>query len=173
MFDNFIPDIFEKIVYDINFIKYYNEGFRGIIFDIDNTLVLHNEPCTENCKNFIKELKNIGFKIIILSNNNHERTKNFAEALDIPFINDAKKPKIDNYIKATNFLKEKKENCLFVGDQLFTDIYGAKRAKIKCILVKPLGKEIYLHIKIKRIIEKIVLTIYNLKKQYGQIRTKK
>ena len=173
MFDNFIPDIFEKTVYDINFIKYYNEGFRGIIFDIDNTLVLHNEPCTENCKNLIKDLKKIGFKIIILSNNNYERTKNFVKALDIPFINDAKKPRIDNYIKAINVLKENKKNCLFVGDQLFTDIYGAKKAKIKCILVKPLGKEIYLHIKIKRVIEKIILTIYNLKKQYGQTKIKK
>ena len=70
MFDKFIPDIFEKTVYDIDFKKYYADGFRGIIFDIDNTLVLHDAECNNQCKTLIDSLKQIGFNLMVLSNNN-------------------------------------------------------------------------------------------------------
>lgn len=168
MFDKFIPDIIESKVYEIDFNKYYNEGFRGIIFDIDNTLVLHDAECNDQCKDLIDSLKRIGFNIIALSNNHLVRTKSFCDVLEIPYIYDANKPLVKNYLKAVDILNVNKEKCLFVGDQLLTDIRGAKEAKITSILVKPIGEEKYVHIKIKRIIEKIILFIYNKGKTNGK-----
>lgn len=157
MFDKFIPDIFEKTVYEIDFEKYHDKGFRAIIFDIDNTLVLHDAECNEKCKTLIEKLKEIGFKMMVLSNNHYLRTKKFCDELDIDYIHDANKPFVKNYLKAIYKLNVAKEKCLFVGDQLLTDIRGAKEAGITSILVKPIGKEKYFHIKVKRIIEKIIL----------------
>ena len=168
MFDKFIPDIFEKTVYDIDFKKYYTDGFRGIIFDIDNTLVLHDAECNNQCKTLIDSLKQIGFNLMVLSNNNLDRTKTFCDTLDIPYIHNANKPFIKNYLKAIEMLNINKEQCLFIGDQLLTDIRGAKEAKITCILVKPLGKEKYFHIKLKRVLEKIIFFIYNKGKIDGK-----
>lgn len=157
MFDKFIPDIFEKTVYEIDFEKYLKKGYRAIIFDIDNTLVLHDAECNTQCKNFIVKLKRIGFKMMVLSNNHLLRTKTFCDELQIDYINDANKPFIKNYLKAIDKLNIAKEKCLFVGDQLLTDIRGAKEAGITSILVKPIGKEKYIHIKVKRVIEKTIL----------------
>ena len=166
MFAKYIPDIFENKVYEIDFKKYYNEGFRALIFDIDNTLVLHDAECNEQCKKLIDNLKKIGFKIIVLSNNNLKRTKTFCDELKIDYIHDANKPFTKNYYEAINILNVDKKECLFIGDQLLTDIRGAKAARITCILVKPIGKEKYFHIKVKRIIEKIILFIYYKGKFY-------
>ena len=159
MFDKYIPDIFEKTVYEIDFEKYYKKGYRAIIFDIDNTLVLHDAECNKKCIDLIVKLKDIGFKMMVLSNNHLLRTKTFCDELHIDFINDANKPFVKNYLKAIDQLGIAKEKCLFVGDQLLTDIRGAKEAGITSILVRPIGKEKYFHIKVKRIIEKIILFI--------------
>ena len=159
MFDKYIPDIFEKTVYEIDFEKYYKKGYRAIIFDIDNTLVLHDAECNKKCIDLIVKLKNIGFKMMVLSNNHLLRTKTFCDELHIDFINDANKPFVKNYLKAIDQIGIAKEKCLFVGDQLFTDIRGAKEAGITSILVRPIGKEKYFHIKVKRFIEKIILFI--------------
>lgn len=164
MIERFIPIIFENTVYEIDFDEYYNKGYRAILFDIDNTLVLHDEECNEKCKKLIDKIKRIGFKIIVLSNNHLVRTMLFCNKLNIPYISDAKKPLVKNYLKAVKILKIEKNKCLFIGDQLFTDINGANAAGITSVLVKPIGKEKYLGIKLKRVLEKIIFMIYNKRK---------
>lgn len=164
MFEKFIPSFFEKTVYEIDFKKYYDIGFRGILFDIDNTLVLHDEPVTNECKTLISNLKDIGFKIIAISNNKLDRVKSFCDTLDISYIYDAKKPRPDYFLKAIERLNLNKNQCVFIGDQLFTDISGANTVNMKSILVKALGNEKYFHIKVKRVLEKIILFIYNIGK---------
>lgn len=155
-FNNFKPTYFENTVYDIDFDKYYNLGFRAIIFDIDNTLVLHDVDIDDNCKKLFDKLNKIGFHIAILSNNNLNRVKKFLRDYDYKYIYDANKPNKKSYLEIIKLLNIDKDKTLYIGDQLFTDIFGANNAKLKSILVKPLGKEIYLHIKLKRLFEKLI-----------------
>ena len=76
------------------------------------------------------------------------------------FIENAHKPSVKNYVRAMELLGTDKSNTIFIGDQLFTDIYGAKRAGIRNILVKPIDSKEEIQIVLKRYLEKIVLYFY-------------
>ena len=139
MFKLFYPHEYVESVFTINYEELYNSGYRGIIFDIDNTLVPHGEDSTPKIDKLFKYINNIGFKTLILSNNNEERVTRFLINIDSMYICDAEKPKKENYLKAVQKLDMQKEKTVFVGDQVFTDILGANRAKIDNILVKYIG----------------------------------
>lgn len=84
----------------------------------------------------------------------------FAQAVQGIYIENAHKPSVKNYVKAMGLLGTDRENTLFIGDQLFTDVYGAKRAGIRNILVKPIHPKEEIQIVLKRYLEKIVLYFY-------------
>jgi len=149
-----------KSAYDVPFEQLYDRGVRGVIFDIDNTLVLHDEPADKRCLDFIGELKNMGFIIYIVSNNGEKRVKDFCDSLAVSYICNAHKPKKDSFIKAVYKMNVGLDRCVAIGDQIFTDIWGANNAEVYSILVKPLGREKYFHIVLKRILEFPVLLLY-------------
>ena len=161
MFRTFYPDNEVDSTYKINFEALYQRGFRGIIFDIDNTLVPHGAPADESALALFKRLKDIGFKTMLLSNNKEPRVKMFADAVDSPYIYKAGKPGRGGYEKAMAQMQTVKENTLFVGDQLFTDIWGAKKVGIVTYLVKPIHPKEEIQIVLKRYLEKIVLFFYH------------
>ena len=115
MFDKFFPDRYVASTYVIDFEGLYKEGVRGLIFDIDNTLVPHGAPADERARALFKRLKSIGTD---------------------------------------------RDSTVFIGDQLFTDVWGAKRAGIPNILVKPIHPKEEIQIVLKRYLEKIVLHFY-------------
>ena len=51
-------------------------------------------------------------------------------------------------------------NTLFVGDQLFTDVWGARNTGIYSLLVRPIDKKEEIQIVLKRYLEKVVLFFY-------------
>ncbi len=160
MFQKFYPGDYLESTYQIPFEEYYKKGYRGIIFDIDNTLVPHGAPYTEEAKALFRRLRFIGFQTCLISNNKEPRVKPFAEAVESMYVYDAKKPSTKNYNKAMEMMKTDKTNTFFVGDQLFTDVYGANRTGIFSILVKPIHPKEEIQIVLKRYLEKIVLHSY-------------
>ena len=160
MFKKFYPDRYMNSTYEIDFDAYYEKGYRGVIFDIDNTLVPHGAPADERSKKLFFHLKELGFKVVLLSNNKEPRVKMFNDAVKVSYIFKAGKPMVKNYIKAMEIMETNKENTMFVGDQLFTDVWGAKRTGIHNILVKPIDKKEEIQIVLKRYLEKIVLSSY-------------
>ena len=150
--------------YVISFEKLFEEGYRGVIFDIDNTLVPHGAPADERAKKLFARLEKIGFQSCLLSNNQEPRVKMFNQDIQTNYIYNAHKPSTKNYVKAMEKMGTDKENTLFVGDQLFTDVWGAKRAGIRNILVKPIHPKEEIQIVLKRYLEKIVLHFYLKKK---------
>lgn len=160
MFNCFFPDAYLDSTYEIDFDKLYEEGYRGLLFDVDNTLVPHGAPADERAKKLFAHLKELGFKSCFLSNNQIERVSSFNGEIGERFIENAHKPSVKNYFKAMEMLGTDTTNTIFVGDQLFTDIYGAKRAGIRNILVKPIDKKEEIQIVLKRYLEKIVLYFY-------------
>lgn len=154
-----MPTDYVESAYKINYEELYKIGYRGIIFDIDNTLVEHDAPANDKAKALIKRLHDIGFEILFLSNNAEPRVKTFKEAVFYgSYIYKAAKPSADGYIRAMEKMGTNTRNTFAVGDQLFTDIWGANNAKIRCFLVEPVTKwkERY-NIVIKRVIEEPIL----------------
>lgn len=165
IFNNFYPKEYKKSTYTIDFQKYYDLGYRGILFDVDNTLVPHGAPYDDRVKELFKNLKKIGFKTCLISNNKEERVKPFADELETKYIFNAHKPSRKSYRKAFELLGTKKEETMFVGDQVFTDVYGANRVNMYTILVRPIHPKEEIQIVIKRKFEKIVLFFYREEKR--------
>lgn len=167
MFEKFIPKEYIESVYKHDFSIYANYGFRVILFDIDNTLTFHNEKATDISKFFIRCLKEMGYRIGVVSNNSTERVSTFAQDINCDiFIDNAKKPSPDGIWRAAAMLKANVNQIIFVGDQIFTDVVGGNNAGVYTILTKPLGKEIYFHVKMRRIFEiPFINKIKNMKKK--------
>lgn len=165
MLQGLYPKEYVESTYVIDFEAFYQKGYRGIIFDIDNTLVGHGEPADDRAKELFFRLKGIGFQTLMLSNNKEPRVKMFCEAVDAPYIYKAGKPSPKGYQKAMEQMGTTTENTLFVGDQIFTDIWGANRTGLYSVLVKPLYPSEEIQIVLKRYLEKIVLFCY---KKYRQ-----
>ena len=160
MFDRFFPDRYVASTYVIDFEKLYKEGVRGLIFDIDNTLVPHGAPADERAVRLFQSLKETGFRCCLISNNQEKRVKMFNEPIQVDYVYNAHKPSVKNYIRAMEIMGTDRENTVFIGDQLFTDVWGAKRAGIPNILVKPIHPREEIQIVLKRYLEKIVLYFY-------------
>lgn len=165
MFDRFFPDDYKMSTYVIPFEKLYDEGYRGVIFDIDNTLVPHGAPADDRAKKLFTRLKNIGFSSCLISNNQEARVKMFNEEIQTNYIYNAHKPSTKNYKKAMEIMGTDETNTLFVGDQLFTDVWGAKRSGIHNILVKPIHPKEEIQIVLKRYFERVVLHFYKKKQK--------
>ena len=157
------PTEYCESTYSIDFEKYYEEGYRGIIFDIDNTLVPHNAMHDDRSLALFKRLKDIGFKYCFVSNNKEPRVASFNEKIGAEYVFKAGKPKKTGYEKAMEMLGTTRGTTLFVGDQLYTDIWGANRAGIHSILVKPIDKHEEIQIVLKRFIEKPFLWLWLMK----------
>lgn len=160
MFEMFFPDEYLASTYVISFEKLYEKGYRGVIFDIDNTLVPHGEPADHRAIKLFERLREIGFESCLLSNNQIPRVEMFNQDIQTHYICDAHKPSVKNYIKAMEIMGTDKSTTVFVGDQLFTDVWGAKRTGIHNILVKPIHPKEEIQIVLKRYLEKIVLHYY-------------
>ena len=165
----FYPDEYLDSTYVIDFDALYRAGYRGVIFDIDNTLVPHGAPADERAKELFRHLKEIGFDCCLLSNNQLPRIELFNQDIHVKFIENAHKPSVKNYRKAMQMMGTDAENTLFVGDQLFTDVWGANRAGVYSILVKPIHPKEEIQIVLKRRLEWIVLFFYRrYKKRHGK-----
>ena len=160
LLDRFYPDAYFESAYVIEYKKLYDEGYRGIIFDIDNTLVPHGAPSDERSRKLLKGLMEMGYGVTLLSNNKPKRVDMFNEPIGALCVYKAGKPSRKGYRKAMEKMGTDERNTFFVGDQLFTDVWGAKRTGIKSFLVKPIDKKEEIQIVIKRVLEKIVLRGY-------------
>ena len=115
-------------------------GFRLLLADLDNTLVPYGVPLPdERLKRWRDDLSTHGVTLFILSNNRKEhRPRTFAEALDVPYIGHAGKPKTPSFLKAMEQMGVTREQTAIVGDQVFTDVLGGNRAGVSAILVEPI-----------------------------------
>lgn len=164
MLKSLYPYEYLTSVFTIDYEKLRNKGYKGLIFDIDATLVPHGRPATPEIEALFRELHQLGFKTLLLSNNSDERIREFIANIDTQYIPLADKPKTDNYIKAVEMLGLPKNQVLMIGDQLFTDILGANRSGIASILVQFLMQENETKIGKKRMVERFILKLYQTSK---------
>ena len=166
MFRMFYPAELAESSYDIDYEELYRKGYRGLIYDIDNTLVEHGADANAEVIELFRRLNKIGFRICLLSNNKAPRVRRFyrgarVKGVKLHYIFNAHKPRRRNYLKAMVLMRTTKKNTLFIGDQLFTDVYGANRSGIRSILVKPINRREEVQIILKRKLERVVLKLYH------------
>ena len=154
------PDEYLDSTYEIDFEAFYERGMRGVIFDIDNTLVPHGAPADGRAVQLFERLRGLGYRTMLLSNNKEPRVKSFADRVGTAYLYKAGKPKRAGYRQAMERMGTVRESTLFVGDQLFTDVWGARRSGIYAILVKPIHPKEEIQIVLKRYLERIVLFFY-------------
>ena len=160
MFERFFPDEYLDSAYAVDYEKLYQQGYRGVLFDIDNTLVPHGAPADKRARELFQRLKKLGFSCCLVSNNKKKRVEPFAREVGVKYIEMAAKPSRRGYQRAMERLGTNPGNTVFIGDQLFTDIWGAKNAGLKNILVKPIHPKEEIQIVLKRYLEKFVLHFY-------------
>ena len=160
LLNTFYPSEVQESTYVIDFEGWKKKGYKGVIFDVDNTLVPHDAPADERSIALFCRLRELGYATMLLSNNKEPRVKKFSGKVGSSYIYKAGKPGTKNYYKAMEEMGTTPQTTLFVGDQLFTDVWGAKRAGIHSILVKPIHPKEEIQIVLKRYLEKIVLFFY-------------
>ena len=135
MLTGFFPSALGESALSLDYPGLYEKGFRGLIFDIDGTLVPHGADSTPEVDAFFGKIQSLGFRTLLLSNNDQERVLRFLKNIDTLYICDADKPEPFAYEKAVQMLGLRKEQVLVIGDQVFTDILGANRAGLSSVLV--------------------------------------
>ncbi len=170
MLQIFYPDEMAPSAYSIDYEALREKGYRAIIYDIDNTLVEHGAPPDERSLELVDRLKSLGFEVMVVSNNKEPRVKSFADKSGIRYIYKANKPSPKGYEAAMVMMGSNRQNTLLIGDQIFTDVWGAKKAGIHSILVGQIARHEEIQIILKRRLEKIVIRSYQ---KHGQGKEKK
>ena len=159
------PKEYLNSVKDISIELLNKNNIKGLILDVDNTLISLDKKMPAGIVEWVKNIKANGIKICILSNSNKiDKVEAVAKLIESPYIFFGKKPLKSGFLRAQNILKLKTENIAVVGDQIFTDVIGANRCKMFSILVKPIEEKDYLITKIKRPLEKMIIKTYQKKK---------
>ncbi|NRD75911.1 YqeG family HAD IIIA-type phosphatase [Bacillus sp. BRMEA1] len=158
MFEIFLPNEHVKSIFDISPQHLKERGIKGIITDLDNTLVEWDRPnATPKLISWFDDMKKHNILITIVSNNNQTRVKAFADPLQIPFIYQAKKPMAGAFKKALSQMGIKKEEAVVIGDQLMTDVLGGNRSGFHTILVVPVAQTDGFMTKFNRFAERRIL----------------
>lgn len=160
LINKLVPRMQAKTVYDIDLNALRKAGIRGVITDLDNTLVGAKEPvATPELIKWLSGVREAGFQVVIVSNNSKERVSKFAEPLTIPFIYSARKPMNIAFRKAMGMMGVAPNQTAVVGDQMLTDVLGGNRMGLFTIMVQPIAlKDEGFFTKINRTIEKAALT---------------
>ncbi len=136
------PDNYYPSIYKIDYQTLKKENINTLLFDIDNTITKVDDlNVPQETIELMENLKKQEFKILLFSNNHQQRAFPVAQKLNLPLLSDAGKPEKKAYAKALNILNSTKENTAAIGDQLLSDVVGAKKYGIKVILVDQLSKE--------------------------------
>lgn len=162
--DNFVPDIYQKNIYSIDYESLKNSGIKCLIFDLNNTIAPLSEPVPNaTLKDLFAYLESMKFKLVILSNSGKMRVAPFKEKLNVDASFKSHKPSRKKYQKILELYHLQVHEVASIGDQLLTDILGANRMGFTSILVNPISNQDYLGTQIHRLIEKQIFKILNRK----------
>ena len=157
------PDARVGSAYELPYEAFYEKGFRGIIYDIDNTLVPHGAPADDRAVALFGRLRDTGLETCLISNNKEPRVKSFAEAVGgVRYIYKAGKPGRRGYMRAMELMGTAPDTTILVGDQIFTDIWGANRLGISTVMVERIHPREEIQIILKRIPETLILAVWRV-----------
>ncbi|WP_430612242.1 YqeG family HAD IIIA-type phosphatase [Enterococcus sp. DIV0876] len=138
MFSNYKPTWMVDAIYKITPLQLKKHGIKGVLTDLDNTLIAWNNPDgTQELKSWLLEMKNAGIPVVVVSNNNNERVARAVAPFELQYVHRALKPFSRGIKQGYQMLGLKKEDVVMIGDQIMTDVKAANGAGVRSILVKP------------------------------------
>ena len=172
--NSFIPDIYVKNIFTIDYKKLKGDGIKCILFDLDNTIApLKEEKPSKDIKELFAYIDDLNIKAIIISNSRKKRVAPFKEELNVDSCYSSLKPSKRKYKKILKMFNFDYSEVAAVGDQILTDVFGANRCGITSIFVDKLTEEEMVWTKLNRKIEKYILNslkkkgVYDEGKYYG------
>ena len=155
---NLYPKLYLNNVTEITTQMLNQYQIKGIILDVDNTLIDYDKVLIEGLEQWIDKIKKEKMKLCIVSNSNDKnKVETIAKKLDIPYFYLAMKPLKGGFKKAQELLQLESKNIAVVGDQILTDVWGANRCDMFSILVKPINEKDIFITKIKRPLENKII----------------
>lgn len=127
-------------IYDIDYPALAARGVKLVLADLDNTLIPYSrkEPTAE-LRAWVEELRALGLTVFVLSNSRKSRRcPDFSEALGVPYLRRAGKPRAKGYRAAMERMGVTAAQTVMLGDQLYTDALGASNAGVEVFLVRPI-----------------------------------
>ena len=157
MFRRFTPFAVAKNVYEIDISFFVNLGIKYVVCDLDNTLdAYYQKEPSQQAIEYKKKLDEYNITLILTSNNVKNRVKRYSDCLGVSYLYSCKKPLISKVKKYLVKNHIKKDECIIIGDQVFTDVYFANRLKIKSILCDNLVSKDQFFTKINKFFDKYV-----------------
>ncbi|WP_421380005.1 YqeG family HAD IIIA-type phosphatase [Bacillus salacetis] len=164
MLKAFLPNEQVKDVFQIKPETLKEQGIKAIITDLDNTLVEWDRAqATPKLIKWFELMQDHGIKVTVVSNNNEDRVRRFAEPLNIPFIHQARKPMGRAFRRAVKEMGVRREETVVVGDQLLTDVLGGNRSGFYTILVVPVAQTDGFITKFNRKVERRIMNFFKRK----------
>ena len=155
--DNFLPNIYQKSIYTIDYAKLKKSGIKCLIFGLNNTISpIKIKVPTKKMKNLFEDLKDMGFKIIIMSNSRKSRVEPFKNLLNVDAAYLSFKPLKKKYLRVLKLYHFKENQIACIGDKLLSDIFGANRMNMTSILVNSTSSVDYTSSKIMRVFEILI-----------------
>ncbi len=152
------PTSFANRINDISFEVLQKDGIVGIIVDLDNTLVGYRIKAPEQAvTQWVRDAAQRGFKVVMVTNNATSWARNIALHLNIPCIPNARKPSPRGFLRAMRLIETDRRSTVVIGDQLFTDVLGAKLFGMKVILTEPIVPREEWWMRFLRFFERLVL----------------
>lgn len=165
LYTKMYPKAYFNNIKDITIEFLQTHNIKGLLIDVDNTLIDYNKNILDGVKEWIDKMRDEGIKLCILSNTNNKlKVQNVSRYLDIPYIFFAMKPLKHGFKKGMKKLKLDSKNIAVIGDQLLTDVLGANRSNMYSILVKPIHEKDIFITKLKRPLERKIMNKYLNKK---------
>ncbi|AZO95699.1 YqeG family HAD IIIA-type phosphatase [Iocasia frigidifontis] len=156
MINKLKPDQYYQDVFLIDFDLLKKQGIKGVICDIDNTIVpWSEEEILQEIIDWFSEIKDRGFQICLVSNGTAKRVNYFSEKLDLPAFGQAVKPAGKAFRKAQTVMALNSSEIVVIGDQLFTDVFGGNRMGFVTILVDPMNSREFFTTRIMRLLERM------------------
>lgn len=156
--EKYVPDLYQKSIYTIDYTKLKNRGIKCLLFDLDNTIVpIKMKAPSNKIKELFTTLKRKGFKIIIFSNSPKSRLKPFKEQLNVDCSASSHKPSIKKFNQILTVYGYDVSEVAIIGDEMLTDILGGNKIGITTILVNPVGKKDFFFAAIRRKLEKHIM----------------
>jgi HAD superfamily phosphatase (TIGR01668 family) len=156
--DKYVPDMYRKSIFDVNYDLLSSRGIKCLLFDLDNTLALISEkkPRKEVIELF-NRLKEKGFKIIIFTNSPSKRVKPFKNILEVDCCPFACKPFSRKFLSIIKIYNLQFSEIAIIGDSMMDDIYGGNKVGITTILIERLGNKEFFIAALKRKREKRII----------------
>ena len=152
------PDWYVSSLFALTAEELRANGIEGLLLDIDNTLVPNHVPdADEQVIRFISRMEESGIRMAILSNASAHRKELFNRPLGLAVVNHALKPLRKGYDMGLELLGLPARSAAMVGDQLFTDIWGANAAGVRSILVVPMHRDEPWYVRLKRLLERLMM----------------